>query len=300
MNTVPLTRTRSQLIADVQHRMRDDGSRRWDRREVVRAINDALLPWSTRVYTPLIYTISGGWVAGQYEYPLPNYITRHVQPQRRVLTPYLQNDGSGSNQYVWADVSGFSIEPDGEGGQLLRTDFNEGTVGAEADARLIWWMHNGPLPDPSSGEDPALASDMTASATSMAVSGVLDVGAAGYVKVGQELIQYAGVTTDGSNTTLSNLVRGAGDTTAAIHTTGDSVEWCIAVQTPTLWQQLYFQAMAHLHALVLTEAPARESEHHQWAMRWHQQAADDFWKQYTPARGPRLILGRRAVGFSTF
>ena len=287
----PTLRTRTQLIKDVEYRQRNRGNRRWDDEEIIRALNDAVQMWSGRVSVPLVYTISGGWVSGTYEYALPSYIPIQMIPQRRVLTPYVSDTGT-SNTYIWADVLGWDLEPDASGGQILRTQYNEGVVGTTSDARVLYWAGNGYMPE--TAQLPTLNATITSSATSLVLSAVFDVGQVGFVKIESEWIQYAGVTDDGSNTTLSNLVRGVGST-AASHASGKEIDFGVAAPEVRLYQQLYQQALANLHSLTLTDGPAQETAHHQWQMQWQQQMADKFWTGWTP-RAPKVKLARRATG----
>tara|TARA_R110000868_G_scaffold21307_3_gene88535 strand:- start:6489 stop:7355 length:867 start_codon:yes stop_codon:yes gene_type:complete len=284
--TTPTLRTRTQLIEGIEHRQRNRGNRRWSDGEIARALNDSLLTWSGRVSIPYVYTITAGWVAGTYEYALPSYIPGKMVPQRRVQTPYVNSDGS-TTTYVWADVLGWGLEADGSGGQLLRTEFDEGLAGTTNSARILYWAAPGQLPE----EDalPTLNANITSSETSLVLSAVYDVAAIGYVKIGSEWLQYAGVTDDGSNTTLSNLVRG----TAASHTQGDEIDFGVGVPDVRLFSQLQQQTIANLHALTLTDAPGQETEHHKWQMQWRQQMADAFWASWAP-RAPMMKLSRRA------
>lgn len=291
--TVPLLRTRRQLIEDVAHRARDRGNRRWDRREVVRAINDSIYLWSNRVFIPYVYTLSGGWEVGIYEYALPDYISEPLVPQRKILTPYLNEEGNNF-QFVWADILGYSVDPSSDGGQSLRVQWNEGVTAATNDARILWWGENYPLPDTADGEDPALHAAIDADDTTLTLDASVDVGRAGYVKVGSEFLQYAGTALDTGRTVLQNLVRGV-SSTAAAHSLGDSVEFCMAAPELRLWQVLQWQARANLYDLMLSESPASESEHYQWQMRWNEQRVGEFWRGWVP-RPPVIRLSRRSVG----
>jgi hypothetical protein len=293
---VPILRTREQLIADVEHRLQDRGNRRWTDGQIVRAINDGLALWHGRVAIPYIYTLAGGWASGTYEYALPSYIPAvRLQPQRRVATAYVSESGS-SQQYIWQDVLGWDVEPDGAGGQVLRVRFNEGTVGTSGEARLLYWAENGPLPEvryvPSGTVD-------ASSTEPILLPAFLDVGQSGYVKWDDEWVQYSGTSdlpADGG-TELQNVVRGVNGTAAEDHTgsTG-KMDWAVGVPSRTLWQQLYSQTMANLHGVLLSDAPGQEREQHQWQMQWNQQRADEFWRGWTPATGPRLKLSRRSGG----
>lgn len=72
----------------------------------------------------------------------------------------------------------------------------------------------------------ALDADITAAATSLTLTAGTgaEYGASGYVRVGDEIIQFGGRSTD----TLTSLTRGSWGTTAATHSTGDAVQLCKA------------------------------------------------------------------------
>lgn len=295
---VPLLYTQAWYVNDIARRLRDPGFRRWERREIKRAINDGLREWSGRVAIPYVYTISGGWVSGTYEYTLPSWMPKEITPQRRVVTPYVSEDGSGNEQYIWADLLDWTLEPNTSGSQTLRTAFNEGTVGTPANGRILWWGEAGQLPDALDGEEVGLSAGIDADDTTLTITNPAGyVPNAGYIQIDQEIIIYAGVTVGSSTSTLNNLTRGAADTTAASHSSGADVLWSIPFVSMQLKEHLDWATMAHLHALPLTESPGRETEHHQWQMRWYRQAADDFWKKWTPNRGPSIKIGRRALNY---
>ena len=287
MYVVPELRTQKDLVADVRAMLRDPGRDRWHESEPKRQMNRALEQWHGRVLVPMLYTMAG-WETGVYEYDLPDYIRGPIQPQGKVLVPYVGTNGD-TRQLVWADLHGWGLEPDGKGGQVLRLQFNEGVVGASNEARLLWWAENGPMPL----QEVKLASGIGSTDTTLTLDKAPRVGRAGFVKIGDEWVQYAGTSESGGQLTLQNLVRGV-RSTASSHSSGDPVLWGVAVTDPTLWTQLSHQTLAYLHGLFLTAAPSREVEHHQWQMRWYQQQADDYWQRFTPARAPRLKRGRRA------
>ncbi len=292
----PTLRTRTSLIVDIEHRLQDRGNRRWGDTEIVRALNDALGTWVGRVHVPCIYTLTDGWgTGGVYEYAIPAYIPEEkMTPQRLVSTAYVSLAG-GSNQYVWEDLLGWDMEPDGAGGQVLRTQFNEGRAGTAGDGRILYWVENGPLPETLYTPSGTVTASTT---TPILLPAYLDVGQSGFVKWDDEWMQYAGISNlpaDGG-TELQNVVRGVGGTAAVNHTgsTG-KMDWGVAVTNLRLWGQLYAQTMANLHGLLLTDGPGQEREHHQWQMQWQQQRADDFWKSWVPL-APRLKLSRRSGG----
>lgn len=295
MYTVPYLRTQSQLLDFVARRSRDGGNRRWSREEVVGAINDAVGTWANRVSVPHVYTIVGGWKAGQYEYTLPDYINATLQPQRRILAPFTSGDGTPANQYVWDDILGWSVEPDGSGGQVLRLQYNEGVRNTENTGRILWWAENGRLPETDDGEDPTLNANIDADDTELTLASSVEVGRSGYVKIGSEFMAYAGTSDDGTNTTLQNLSRGV-NSTAASHAQNDAVQFCVAAPNTKLWDVLRMQARANLSELPLVEAPGDEIEHHQWNLRWHSQEIEKFWEAWVP-RSPKIKMGRRASGW---
>lgn len=93
-----------------------------------------------------------------------------------------------------------------------------------------------------------------------------------------------------ANLQLSGLERGVNESIAWSHNDLDPIEWCVAVPDGSLWQQLLYQAQSYAHALLLSGAPARETEHHQYQMQWYQQQADEFWKRWSPMGGPRIRI----------
>lgn len=288
--TAPHLRAQNTILDELEARLRDTSNARWTDAELYRAINDALLRWSGRVSIPYLYTLSGGWVSGTYEYSVPDYLGTRIQPQRRVLSPYIDTT-TNTTQYVWADVRGWDLDPDGSGGQNLRTQWNEGTPGTTSDARILWWGENGPVPVTI----PTVQTEIDSDDTSLVLSAVVDVGQSGYVKVDAEWIQWSGYSDDGSNTTLTNLVRAVNGTTAATHTASTSVYVGVAMPELRLLEQLYHQAMANAYAYGLTDINETERDRYERNMGYYQQLAEEFWMRWTPTP-PRMRLTRRAVG----
>ena len=232
----PVVRTQAQLLADVEARLRDTGNSRWTDAELMRAINDGLTAWHGRVLTPFLYAFT--LTEGERVYALPAYMTELmlVQAER------------GQDTDVWWTDLQFDVEPDGEGGQQLRLVKKP----AAGDGRIIWWGANGHLPATA----PTVhTGGITDASTSLTLSASVDVGRSGYVKVGAEVMAYAGTTDDGTRTTLTNLTRGALGTTAAAALAGVTVYFCVAAPEPRLWEQLYAGACA----AALTCAPGSPS-----------------------------------------
>ncbi len=286
---VPHLRTQLTLLGDIEIRLRDTSNARWSDAELYASLSDACLRWSGRVSIPFIYTISGGWVEGTYEYTLPEYMGKRIQPQRRIVHTYGVDDEE-SNEYVWADVLGWSIEPDSSGGHVLRLENNEGIDGAVSDARILWWGEQGPLPSTI----PTVQTTINSTDTSLILSAIVNVGPSGYVYVGTEWIQYSGFTDNGTYTTLTNLVRAINGSTAASHNSAVSVYFGVALPELRLTENLYHQAMANAHAYGLTDVNETERTRYEWNMRYYQQLADEFWMRWTPTVSPRMRLTRRA------
>jgi len=291
---LPHLRSQSTLLAEMEARLRDTGNARYSEAEIYRGLSDALLRWEGRVFVPYTYTISGGWVNGSHEYALPAYIGERIQPQRRIVVPYVTDDAP-SYEFVWADVLGWTVESDGAGGRYLRLEQNEGVAGATSDARILYWSENGPLPSTV----PTLNTTITSATTTLVLSGIVDVGRAGYVRVENEWMQYVGRSDDGTRTSLLNVVRGVDGSTAAAHTASSSMYVYFGVALPNLrlLENLWHQALANVYAYSLTNVNETDRQRQEWNMRYLQQLADEFWPRWTPNLSPRLKLSRRSTGW---
>lgn len=270
-------RTQYELYLELRRRLRDTSDARWSAVEKYDALNYAILSWGTRVLVPYVYTISGGWVTTTRQYTLPDYVRGKIDPQIKV----------GSNDY-WEAITSYEIFPDTGTGTLLTLAFYPRTD----TARVLWWAENSMVPNVVT----TLNTTISSSDTSLITDTTAPVGDAGFVKIGNEWMQYSGITIGTSTTTLNNLVRACFDTTAASHTSTASVYWGVAVHRDDLYIQLLDQASAHLHSMLITDGAAHEMEAHQWNLRYYQQRADEFWRRYAPARSPKMVLGRNAIG----
>lgn len=289
MQIIPFLLTQQDIMTQCRQRMRDTANRRWTSTEVYNAINDALRMWSTRVQVPYLYTLPGGLSYGVYTYALPWWITPPIDVEaERVFfingTPVQLAAGIATYQ----DVPSYHLEPDGNGGQTLRLE----AFPYATNARVIWWGFNGPVPQVV----PTLNAGIGASDASLTIATSPDIRQAGYVKIDDEWMQYAGYAKSGSTTTLQNLERGINGTTAASHSGAASVYWGIAVHRDDLYGQLVEQVMAQLHNLFLQDASPKEIEHHTFQVRYHQQLADEYWHKYTPNRAMKMRLTRQGVG----
>lgn len=292
MEIIPYLKTQAEFVQQIKARMRDTTSARWTAAEIYNAINDGVGMWGPRVVVPFLYTLPGGFALGDFDYSLPWYISGNVSvQQKRVVSVGLDGRplyGLNSPVTTWVDVPGFDLEPDGAGGQVLRLAAEPWAV----EGRVIWWAQNGPVP----GTVQALKTSILATDTSLTITGQPTIGPAGFVKIELEWMQYAGYTQSGTDTTLTNLIRGVNGTTAAPHTAPVNVYWGLAVLRQDLYQQLFNQIYASLHTLFLTNAAPAETQNHIFQVRWHKQLADEFWRGYVPPVGPKLQLTRQGMG----
>jgi hypothetical protein len=281
-------RDQQTILADVKARVRDTSNARWSDLEIYRTLNDALSTWHGRVSIPMVYNVSGGWVPGTYEYTLPAYVTSGtVVPQFKRTVPYAYwNNVALDDDQTWTDIPGWTIEPNGSGGQVLRFDVSP----YSAEGRLLWWANNGPVPTVL----PTTSGETTAAATSMVLGSAVDCVDSGFVKVNSEWIQYAGVTRTTSTTTLGGLLRAySGGIAAAIHATTSSVSWGVAMPRLELYRTLLDQMMVFLHELYLADAAPRETQIHQQMVSFYQARIDKFWRAWIPQRKMRVIIDRR-------
>lgn len=269
--------TQTELLNRTERRQRDTTNKRWTDAEIYEAINDSIEAWGQRVLSPYVYTLTDGLESDSREYTLPQYVHSPMDLQIRV-----------PGEEMWTAITSFHVLPDSGTGQLL----NLGYSPPNAEARIVWWGRNSIVPTTV----PTLSSTIDADDTSLTVNAAIDIADAGFIKIEQEWIQYAGKVVGASTTTLSNLVRGVFGTTAAGHNSATAVNWGTTVHRQDLFQQLRYQVSANLHALFLTDASSSEKETHQWAMRYWQQKADEYWRTYTPARSPKFRLSRESIG----
>lgn len=282
-------RDQATILDDIKARVRDTGNARWNDSEIYRALNDALGTWHGRVSIPQIYTFASGFTSGTNEYALPSYVdTRTIVPQMKRTVPF-QWWGAVAvdDSLTWTDVPGWTVEPNGTGGNTLRFDIPPYST----EGRVLWWGHNQPLPTNIS----TLSAQLTQAATSATLTDAMDCGDFGYVKVEGEWIQFSSVTVS-STTTLSNLVRGvAGGSADATHDAGEDVYFGVAMPRLDLYRILIDQTIIYLNELYLTDAAARETQIHQQLISFHQGRIDKFWRTWIPQRRARLVLDRRFV-----
>jgi hypothetical protein len=284
-------RKQSDLLAEFKAKSNiDPSSPRWDDTMFYLGMREGLMEWDKNVLLPFWYTLDAGYTAGVYEYAIPSYIKPPIRAQIKRYIPY--NDfGVLANANTWNDFSAH-IEPDSTGfGQVLRVD----SVPRSLDGRIGWMAPNSSIPYAS--PLPVLQTNpLSSSATALTLTSAPPVASAGIVAIDGELIAYTGLSLTQTTATLSNLVRGIGGTTAASHSAGATVEWCIAADDQSLYTNLYNYTMHALHRLKLADAGTHEREGHQQMMLYHKQQADGYWLGYTPERpASRLRLGRKKL-----
>jgi hypothetical protein len=282
-------RDQATILADVKGRMRDPATARWTELEMYRAINDALETWHGKVSVPNIHTITDGWVSSTNEYTLPAYINAStIIPQFKRTVPYSWwgQIAIDSESQQWQDIAGWTIEPDGDGGQVLRFDIPPYST----EGRVLWYGVNGPVPTTV----PTTSGSTSAAATTMLIGSAVDCLDHGFVKVNSEWMQYSGVTRTTSTTTLSGLVRAyPGGIAAAIHATASSVSWGVAMPRLELYRTLLDQVLMFLHELYLADAAPRETQVHQQMVSFYAARVEKFWRYWIPQRRPRMVLNRR-------
>lgn len=284
MDTQVYLRSQTELLAEMEARLRDTSNARWSDAEIYQALNDALDTWYGKVAAPHLYTVPGGWLASTFTYSLPAYLRPPLYPEVERPIPY-DHEIDVATTYTWVPVSAVT-EPDGSGGltlRLLQPPHN-------LDGRIRWYAPNSRVPTTL----PTTSGSTADTATSMTLGSAVDVEDAGYVKVGSEWIAYAGVTRNASTTVLNNLVRGLYGTTAATHNTGASVAWGVAVDDRRLWQQLRDQTQANCYRMEIGDGSVHETSRYEQYMNYYQTRADQFWPTYAPVRpAPRLVPNRK-------
>ncbi len=258
--------TRTAMVDQLRAMLRDSGAERWTDTEIHLAINQAMAHWVGRVSAPLLYSTT--FVDGRFEYALPDYIRGVVHPQ--------WNDTDG----VWHDYLSYTVQTDGAGNFVLRFFENPGS----RTGRLFHYFANGQFPTSATTLTTTIDADDTAAAAS-----ATDAPEQGFVRIGDEWMQFAGVTR-GATVTLNNLVRGVYGTTAASHSSGAAVEWGIAMPSPDLIEVLGYQVAGYLHRLFLSDGSAQERAQHERMTAYYDGQIQMFWRKWIP-RKPRIRLG---------
>lgn len=272
-----LFKGQSELLADIEADLDDTNNFRWSDVNIYRALNRGVESWADKVFVPRVHSLS--LVSGQRNYDLPAYISPPFTVELRGMI------SGGEN--VWRQMVTISTEPDAEWDSVLRFPFSAPT----GEGRVRWWATNSVMPT----SVPTLASALTSSADSLTIDATPYISDTGCVRVGRELIFYAGVTEESDNLTLSNLVRGVSGSTAAAHDVGVDVEWVVMADSPKLWEQLRSEAIGQLHAMLLHRGAKEDIGQHEKMMSFYLDRSARFWSTsgYVSAKPKRLSIGQR-------
>lgn len=285
---LPYLYLQSDVLTNIRTLLSEPTAERWSDPQIYACMNMAITGWQGRVRVPYAYAIPGGWVDGNYEYTLPDYVdTRTVQPQNRVS----YDEWPELTEETWADVLAFNVDPNNT--LRLYWSLPESDIyGATNAGRVLWWGQPGPVPTSLA----TLSSSITDTDTSLTISTKPIIGRVGYIKVNSEWLQYSGYTESASTLTLTNLVRGLNGTTAVSHNSSDTVTWGVAMDTPALLNALYDATRMYLMDLWLMNTSSRETSQYEKQLVLFQDRVEKFWRGYAPARAPRMRLSRRAIG----
>lgn len=281
-------RSQDQILDTVRSQVRDSLSERWSTKEIYTALNRAIEDWDGRVSVPFMY-VPSDWSSGTLSYTLPNYIDRETLEPQHLKSLYDSSiSTSDDGSQTWESIPAFRVYVKDD--MTLELRFSaQPNVG---DARIIWYAPNGPVP---TGTIPALNAQITATATSLVLSSVQDeINDVGFVRIGSEWIQYAGITVGSSTTTLSNLVRALNGTTAAIHSSAASVYFGVAAPNVRLFAQLKDAVLLHIHEMYLTNAAPAERSFHQEMVSLYTRRSQEYWRSYRP-RPSRMVLTDRST-----
>lgn len=254
--------TRTALITQVRALVRDTAAQRWSDTEMQIALNQALASWAGRVTWAV--TVDQDWTEGTYTYALPEYLGGMVQPQ------WVDEEGR------WHDFMGYTVEQ----GDLRFFDDPGSHTG-----RVIAWMRQEALPLGTT----TLTSDIASDTDWLLISFAGPIPYAGYVRVNDEWMRYAGMGWSGAGATLLNVERGLYSSPPASHATGDVVEWGIAAPHASLIEQLGDQMAGYLHRMYLSDGSAQERGQHERMVAYYDGRVMDFWRRWT-GRRPRVRI----------
>jgi hypothetical protein len=189
----------------------------YDLRTARRSLNIMFADWANRGIN--LWTIETGiidLVPGQNTYPLPNDTIDLLEHVIRT---------GGNNTATQADLTITRIS--------VSTYATIPNKIQQARPIQVWIQRFNGQTSPISS---TLTADISATATSIAVSDVTGLPASGFVKIGSEIINYSYITQDtGAVTgTLYNCFRGQQNTIAAAHLTAATVYWQ-QVPAVTVW-----------------------------------------------------------------
>lgn len=295
-------RSQGDLLSHYRTLLRDPAAAggRWSDTEIYLAISRALQTWANRVRVPWLYELPDGWSSATYAYTLPAYMDSYVRPQ--VLAPagaWRELAPEGSTE-TWDDLKGWTLEPDGLGGIVLRWQTPPVTDGGS----IIWYAPVSPIPTEilSGASTAVVTSTLTSGGAALVVTvpAGFEPAAAGWLEIGGERMAYGGVARDGNDLTLGLVRRGIDGTTAGEHVEGTDVEWCVGVDRGDLWNVLDDQVMEFMNGYFMTDASNSEKDHHAVMIKYHSDRVAQFWRGYVPSFWPRMLWTREMLGPRTY
>lgn len=282
-------RSQSEILSQLETLLMDTSNDRWTDAHIYNALNLALVQWQGRVMIPFAHEISGGWVAGTFEYELPSWMEGPLTPQQKRYTDdWYFVSGASANGLTWTDILEFTIEPTSSGGRKIRFGYQP----YEDAGRVLWWGYNGTLPTAL----PVTSATIDADDDELILTTKPTIGRSGYIKIDAEWLAYFGYEEGSTTLTLTNVARGVNHTSAASHSVGATVTWGIAMDDVGLTAQLINQARVYLMQMWLSNPSSREVGHYERQMPYYQQQADMFWRRYTPKRDTKFRLTRTGLG----
>lgn len=273
--TIPYLYAQNDLLTELNALVRDGSNTRWTAVEKYYALNQVLMEWAEKVKLEHTYTISGGWVAGTYEYTLPIYVRAPIYPELYRSVPY-DNYVTVTQTSNWQDVPGWELVNDGLGGQKLRLYAPPRNVNGQ----VVYYAPNSRVPTTV----PTTSGSTSSTATTMTIGSAIDVDDVFYIKCEAEWMSGHVSARGASTTTLTLDERGLFGTTAATHAGGSSVYWGVALDDVRLRKLLFDMWKSALSEFFLQDGGTHERSPYQQNLGYYSQLAANFWATYTPHR----------------
>lgn len=235
---------------------------------MVASLNEALDLWPLRV--PFLYSLT---LSTAREYSLPDYV---IEP--------LDVEFKDSTSDYWKGIPFYETSLTTAGVLVLNLAY---TPHAGQSGRVVWWAQNSLAPI----EQTLLSAGIITTDTALSLSGEPPIAKAGYVKVNNEWMQYAGVSQADGITTLQNLVRAVNNTQAAQHDQGDEALWGVAAHRSEYFIQLTWGCVAYLCELKAQGGASRQYERYFEQARYFRQMADEMSAKIPAWRPPKMRLG---------
>lgn len=291
-----ILKTQTELLDEIRAETGDPSSGGlWTTPNIYRAINRTLNVWSGKVVLPRLYSFTGGFVSGTWQYSVPTYIRGDVEVEIRLaihsVLGVVQED---DETLTWTTVFSGFLEPDSASGESAVFRFH--TLPYTQDGRIKWWAANGSIPTPATL--PKTSGALTSSDTSVTITTTSFVSDVGWIKINAEYMSYAGISRTATTVTLSNVQRGLFGSTAASHLTAQDVDWCVGADDPALWEHLLRQSIAFLHESRLHRGAVQDRANHEKMVNHMMAQADSLWRTsgYVTQKNPRLMLDQTALG----